>query len=750
MNPSGLSEYSATVSLALGAPTTAPSSLSGRAGSGKVTLSWDAPALGTPNISSTVLSGLLGVSTSTSLPSNLAPYARYEAINYNPLTKVWIDSSGNAHNTQAGRITGQPTLVTTVENQNSSTLSFKAVQGTTSDSLRFDNPIFNDGNYTLFHVSRYSGNSKGRIITTDYSNWLSGHWNNNSGVAYHNGWVTPVQNLHDTDWLISTDYEYNYRSNGVSRGSGSGDRMLPPLVVNNGENSDFQIAEIIIFDRKLTTSEIEAVERFLATKYGLSLGDNVQSSNTSTPLATSFSARADAINSCSPILSSATGVAIGYLNGVCTLRFSSTTLSEFTVPTGVGAVNILLSGGGAGKGGTDSRAGGFAGPSGRVEGTIAVAAGDVLTMAPGSGGLNGIGCVSNTGGGSGGVNALGYNGGNGGKAAPGGCSGGGGGGGGASVIRAALASGSKIIIAGGAAGAAGGNNCDDITSAQNGQLPLNTGSRIYGSNGGYSSDGDGGGAGGGGGGAAGGNGGTMSSPCGEYLGTGGSAGTNSINSIVTLTSTYVNLPSQSNGFIQISYTPNIVLPEDYAIQYSSNNGSTWTTFTHETLTATSIDVTGLTGGTSYIFRVAAKNSAGQGNWSSSSSPYTPTAGNETPKIVIPPLAGSTTGVTVEIPADAIPTTASVSGSTVFQSNAGDGARIIKIETLADSGGITAVNTPIIIHLPIAISGSVPAYSTDNVNWVQITELSSRVLPRDLAIGYVRNGDGSIDLFTWKL
>jgi hypothetical protein len=212
----------------------------------------------------------------------------------------------------------------------------------------------------------------------------------------------------------------------------------------------------------------------------------------------------------------------------------------------------------------------------------------------------------------------------------------------------------------------------------------------------------------------------------------------------------VNLPSQSNGFIQISYTPNIVLPEDYAIQYSSNNGSTWTTFTHETLTATAIDVTGLTGGTSYIFRVAAKNSAGQGNWSSSSSPYTPTAGNETPKIVIPPLAGSTTGVTVEIPADAIPTTASVSGSTVFQSNAGDGARIIKIETLADSGGITAVNTPIIIHLPIAISGSVPAYSTDNVNWVQITELSSRVLPRDLAIGYVRNGDGSIDLFTWKL
>lgn len=751
INPSGLSEYSATVSLSLGAPTTAPSSLSGRAGNQKVTLSWAAPALGTPNIPSTVLAGLLGVSSSSNLPSNLAPFARYEAVNYNPLTKVWVDSSGNARNTQSGRITGQPTLVTTIENQNASTVSFKAVQGVTSDSLRFDNPIFTDGSYTLFHVSRYTGGSNGRIVTTDYSNWLSGHWNNNAGVAYHNGWVTPVQNLHYTDWLISTDYEYAYRSNGVERGSGAGDRMLPPLVINNGENSNFQIAELIIFDRKLSTSEIENVERYLSTKYGVALGDNSnQGSSNSVPLASNFSARADAITNCSPILSSATGVAIGYLNGVCTLRFSSTTSSDFTVPTGVGAINLLINGGGSGRGGTDSRAGGYSGPSGRVEGTIAVAPGDVLTLAPGSGGLNGIGCVSNTGGGNGGTNALGYNGGNGGKAAPGGCSGGGGGGGGASVVRAALATGTKIFIAGGAGGAAGGNNCDDITDEQNGQLAGNTSSRIYGSNGGFSSTGDGGGAGGGGGGAAAGNGGTMSAPCQEFLGTGGSAGTNSNNGVVTLVSSFVNMTAQTNGFIQISYTPNIVQPEDYVVQLSANGGSTWTTYSHETLTATSLDILGLSGGTSYVFRVAAKNSAGQGSWSTVSSPYTPTGGSEVPKIVIPPLAGSIVGVTVEIPADAVPTTASVSGSTIFQSNADDGARIVKIETLADSGGITAVNTPIIIHLPISVSGSIPAISTDNVSWNQIPELTSRSLPKSKASGYFRNTDGSIDIYTWTL
>jgi len=751
VNPSGLSEYSLTVSLSLGAPTTAPSSLSGRAGNQKVTLSWAPPSLGTPNISSTVLSGLLGVSTNFNLPANLTPFARYEAVNYNPLTKVWVDSSGNAHNTQSGRITGQPTLVTTIENQSASTISFKAVQGTTSDSLRFDNPVFSDGNYTLFHVSRYTGGSNGRIVTTDYSNWLSGHWNNNSGVAYHNGWVTPVQDLHSTDWLISTDYEYAYRSNGVERGSSGGDRMLPPLVVNNGENSNFQIAEIVIFNRKLSTSEIENVERYLSTRYGIALGNNSnQTSSNSVPLATNFSARADAITNCSPILSSASGVAIGYLNGVCTLRFSSTTASEFTVPTGVGAINLLVNGGGSGRGGTDSRAGGYSGPSGRVEGTIAVLPGDVLTMAPGSGGLNGIGCVSGTGGGNGGTNALGYNGGNGGKTAPAGCSGGGGGGGGASVVRAALSTGTKNIIAGGAGGAAGGNNCDARTIAQDGQLAINTSSRINGSNGGFSSTGDGGGAGGGGGGAAAGNGGTMSAPCGEFLGTGGSAGTNSNDGVVTLVSSYVNMSAQTNGFIQLSYTPNIVQPEDYEVQLSTNGGSTWTTYAHETLTVTTLDILGLSGGTAYVFRVAAKNSAGQGSWSAVSSPYTPTGGSEVPKIVIPPLAGSTIGVTVEIPADAIPTTASVSGSTIFQSNGGDGARIVKIETLADSGGITAVNTPIIIYLPISDSGSVPAISTDNVNWTTIPELSSRSLPKSQPIGYFRNTDGSINIYTWTL
>jgi hypothetical protein len=62
---------------------------------------------------------------------------------------------------------------------------------------------------------------------------------------------------------------------------------------------------------------------------------------------------------------------------------------------------------------------------------------------------------------------------------------------------------------------------------------------------------------------------------------------------------------------------------DYIIQYSSNSGSTWTTFADTVSTTTSVTVTGLTNGTSYVFHVAAKNAAGTGSYSTNSSSLIP-------------------------------------------------------------------------------------------------------------------------------
>lgn len=56
----------------------------------------------------------------------------------------------------------------------------------------------------------------------------------------------------------------------------------------------------------------------------------------------------------------------------------------------------------------------------------------------------------------------------------------------------------------------------------------------------------------------------------------------------------------------------------YRVEYSSNGGSTWSIYPHPNSSSTSLVVTGLNNGTSYIFRVAATNIVGTGTYSSNS------------------------------------------------------------------------------------------------------------------------------------
>jgi len=68
---------------------------------------------------------------------------------------------------------------------------------------------------------------------------------------------------------------------------------------------------------------------------------------------------------------------------------------------------------------------------------------------------------------------------------------------------------------------------------------------------------------------------------------------------------------------------------DYVVQYAPAGSGSWTTFSDGTSTSTSATVTGLTGGTSYDYRVAAVNAAGTGTYSGTATGST-AAGASTP------------------------------------------------------------------------------------------------------------------------
>jgi hypothetical protein len=235
---------------------------------------------------------------------------------YNPLGNTGLVGNYTADSFTGNQwrdISGAGNHVTTVNGtinvvtQSNSEIVGKFLTGNTNASLVWPNTILPNNNYTLFHITKYNGTNKGRILTANNTNWLSGFHGNRSGVAHHNKWIQsptgadPVD-LHGSSWVLSSDQLNLYRSQQVTRSVTTGISPVgAPISVNSAsavyptEKSDWAIAHIMVYNRVLPPSEYLSIETMLAQQYKLNLG---ATSNIS-PIRTGLTLELDPVNGAS-------------------------------------------------------------------------------------------------------------------------------------------------------------------------------------------------------------------------------------------------------------------------------------------------------------------------------------------------------------------------------------------------------------------------------------------------------------------
>jgi uncharacterized repeat protein (TIGR02543 family) len=200
------------------------------------------------------------------------PYMHYKAADYNASTKVWADSSGNARN--ATNVRGTPVRATS-NADNGFSRNFATIRGGTAAGITLPNPKLNE--YTLCYVARYAGATRNRLFEGATENWLSGFYADATGIAHHNAWITSsTGRANDQDWHIMCDSGDNFRSDGVVKNNATSTTKYLPINLSinaglygvQGYNSDWEVAEVIVYDTYFTTTQMQQVESYLADTYG--------------------------------------------------------------------------------------------------------------------------------------------------------------------------------------------------------------------------------------------------------------------------------------------------------------------------------------------------------------------------------------------------------------------------------------------------------------------------------------------------
>jgi len=129
---------------------------------------------------------------------------------------------------------------------------------------------------SIFYIARKTSTG-GRVLSGRTNNWLMGYWSNYKQQAYYEGWIDTNSDVANETafhvWTGITDTTSYLMEDGriVKYGTGG---TTPPFGICIGylgtsEFSDFDIGEIIAYNRNLNSRERELVSNYLLKKWGM-------------------------------------------------------------------------------------------------------------------------------------------------------------------------------------------------------------------------------------------------------------------------------------------------------------------------------------------------------------------------------------------------------------------------------------------------------------------------------------------------
>ncbi|WP_407680167.1 LamG-like jellyroll fold domain-containing protein, partial [Candidatus Chordibacter forsetii] len=157
-----------------------------------------------------------------------------------------------------------------------------------NDQLWTDNS-FIASNYSILSVSRLTGGQNARVIASKDKNWLMGFHGGYNNRFYYEGWVIQANEAADTNWhlhalTMNNSDQANTWTNAVqstTNGTGAHNSNYSPGKLSLGAQTNLsqaskgEVAELLVFDRVISTSDRQKLERYLAVKWGLTLPSSV-------------------------------------------------------------------------------------------------------------------------------------------------------------------------------------------------------------------------------------------------------------------------------------------------------------------------------------------------------------------------------------------------------------------------------------------------------------------------------------------